>query len=41
MIRDIHPGDPGSRGQEGTGSRIRIRNTAQTAFTSEMKLALD
>jgi hypothetical protein len=36
MIRDVHPGcgswflpipDPGSRGQKGTGSRIRIRNT--------------
>jgi hypothetical protein len=24
MIRDVHPG---SRGQKGTGSRIRIRNT--------------
>jgi hypothetical protein len=36
MIRVVHPGsdpdllpipDPGSRGQKGTGSRIRIRNT--------------
>jgi hypothetical protein len=36
MIRDVHPGsglwflpipDPGSSGQKGTGSRIRIRNT--------------
>jgi hypothetical protein len=23
MIRDVHPGSPGSRGQKGTGSRIR------------------
>jgi hypothetical protein len=37
MIRYVYPGswnwtflilDPGSRGQKGTGSRIRIRNTA-------------
>jgi hypothetical protein len=32
-IRDLRSGkkpipDPGSRGQKGTGSRIRIRNTA-------------
>ncbi len=26
--------DPGSRGQKGTGSRIRIRNTAQSTVAS-------
>ncbi len=32
--------DPGSRGQKGTGSRIRIRNTAYTAFTCTLKAFL-
>jgi hypothetical protein len=29
--------DPGSRGQKGTGSRIRIRNTAFDSFEIEKK----
>jgi hypothetical protein len=28
-IRDPEKTDPGSRGQKGTGSRIRIRNTGK------------
>jgi hypothetical protein len=32
--------DPGSRGQKGTGSRIRIRNTGFTGTFSDVPLRL-
>jgi hypothetical protein len=32
-IRKKHIQDPGSRGQKGTGSRIRIHNTAKFCIT--------
>jgi hypothetical protein len=38
-IRDLEKPvpDPGSRGQKGTGSRIRIRNTAATHGEERLK----
>jgi hypothetical protein len=36
-IRDPEKTYPGSRGQNGTGSRIRIRNTDKNPFKNDME----